>query len=277
MTDQNPIRDFVFILVDYYRRHGRSDMLWRQPEMDGRYDPYKILVSELMLQQTQVGRVTPKFAMFISIFPDVESLAAAQLGHVLQLWTGLGYNRRAKFLRQSAIYVVHNCGGQIPSNYQELLRLPGVGPNTAGAILAYAYNLPSIYVETNIRTVIIHHFFPNRSGIADSDIRHIMKDIIGQLDQLSPREFYWALMDYGAYLKATVGNLNTASKSYSKQSAFDGSRRQLRGKIIRLLSVRSYTFAEIMMQLGDVRTGDVLADLESEQLILRDDNILMLA
>jgi len=277
MAKQDSIGSFLEILELYYRAHGRSDMLWRQPESDGTHEPYKILVSELMLQQTQVARVTPKFSAFIDIFPDVAALAKAQLGDVLKLWSGLGYNRRAKFLWQSARYIVDNYSGTFPSTQKELLRLPGVGPNTAGAILAYTYDHPTIYIETNIRTVIIHHFFQDRTGIADADIREVMEKILGQLDDLTPREFYWALMDYGSHLKSTVGNLNKASKSYAKQSAFAGSRRQLRGQIIRLLSVGSYSFAELLIVLDDDRAESVLIDLESDQLIRRDNNILMLA
>ncbi|MCA9327351.1 A/G-specific adenine glycosylase, partial [Candidatus Saccharibacteria bacterium] len=131
------------------RQHGEElyrDMPWRS---DTR--PYYVLVSELMLQQTQVDRVIPKFQAFIAAFPDERILAQASLADVLKLWQGLGYNRRAKFLHDAAKHVV--ASGDFPLDEAGLVTLPGVGKNTAGAIMAYAYNQPAIYVETNVRAV----------------------------------------------------------------------------------------------------------------------------
>jgi A/G-specific adenine glycosylase len=266
------LQDFHTILVRFYGDHGRHDMLWRQPESDGSFDPYKILVSELMLQQTQVVRVTPKYAAFLEVFPSVQALGAAQLSEVLRLWSGLGYNRRAKFLWQSAQAVVRDYDGVFPTDSAGLQQLPGVGPNTAGAIMAYAFNAPVVYVETNVRTVIIHHFFPDQEGIADVEIREILSELLEQQgaegdDSLPPREFYWAIMDYGAHLKKTVGNLNRASKSFAKQSPFHGSRRQLRGAVIRLLSESPCSRQELLTTLDDERTGAVIDDLLAEKLI----------
>ena len=139
----------------FLRQQGEElyrDMPWRQ---DTR--PYYVLVSELMLQQTQVDRVIPKFLAFITQFPDEKVLAGALLADVLKQWQGLGYNRRAKFLYESAKAVV--VLGAFPDDEAGLLKLPGVGKNTAGAILAYAYNQPGLFIETNIRAVYIHHFF----------------------------------------------------------------------------------------------------------------------
>lgn len=270
------IDDFQRMLAQFYLDYGRHDMLWRQPEPDGSFDAYKILVSELMLQQTQVSRVTPKYIDFLGRFPNIQSLAAASLGKVLQLWSGLGYNRRAKFLWQAAQTIGSEFSGVFPQDYTELTKLPGVGPNTAGAILAYAYNQPVVYVETNIRTVIIHHFFQDETAVSDNAIREIIQQMLEPLGVMSPREFYWALMDYGAHLKATVGNLNHASTSYSRQSAFAGSKRQLRGQAIRLLAESPLAESELVELLADDRAAAVLADLLKEGMMRRDGKNLSL-
>jgi len=195
--------------------------------------PYYILVSELMLQQTQVARVIPKFEEFIGVFPDVQSLADASLADVLKRWQGLGYNRRAKFLHESAKMIVRDYGEDFPIEDKDLLGLPGVGRNTAGAIAAYAFNRPALFVETNVRTVYIHHFFNDAFSVDDRQII----DVLGRtLDKERPREFYWALMDYGAHLKAGgIRNIDQ-SRHYKKQSPLMGSVRQVRGQIIRTLS-----------------------------------------
>jgi A/G-specific adenine glycosylase len=256
------IQTFQEIIRDSYRQYGRADLPWRVPVADGCFDPYFIMVSELMLQQTQVPRVMPKYEAFLAQFPTVQALATTNLGGVLRAWQGLGYNRRAKFLWQAAQMVVEQ--GAFPATVPELVRLPGIGPNTAGAILAYAYNQPAVFVETNIRTVYIHHFFADRSDVADTEIRELLEQT---LDREHPREFYWALMDYGTWLKATIGNLNTASRHYAKQSKFHGSRRQIRGQIIRLLGERPRTFAELETIVLDERLPTVLAELTAEGLI----------
>jgi A/G-specific adenine glycosylase len=261
-------QQFLRTLAQYYTDYGRHDMAWRQPEPDGSYDPYKILVSELMLQQTQVPRVAPKYDEFMKRFPTVASLAAAELGDVLKLWSGLGYNRRAKFLWQAAQAVANDFGGEFPKAQAELVRLPGVGPNTAGAILAYAYDQPVVFIETNVRTVIIHHFLGDQSGIPDTAIREILEEIIPEVR--SPREFYWAMMDYGTHLKKSVGNLNKSSKTYKKQSKFHGSRRQIRGAALRLLGERSYDRAELLRALDDDRAETVVDELIQESLIIQD-------
>ncbi len=203
-------------------------MPWRQ---DTR--PYYILVSELMLQQTQVARVVPKFERFIAQFPDETTLADASLAEVLVQWQGLGYNRRAKFLWQAAQMVVREYSGQFPRDIQGLLSLPGVGKNTAGAIMAYAHNQPSIFIETNIRTVYIHHFFQDATTVTDTEIA---KKLQATLDCENPRTFYWALMDYGAYLKSQGIKTNSRSQQYKKQSKLEGSIRQVRGQIVKALA-----------------------------------------
>jgi A/G-specific adenine glycosylase len=249
---------------EFYRQHARHDLPWRLSELDGSFDPYKILVSEVMLQQTQVSRVVPKYASFLKTFPTIQALTAAPLGDVLAAWNGLGYNRRASFLWRAAQMIVDDWSGSFPTSVQELQKLPGVGANTAGAVAAYSFNLPEVFIETNIRTVFIHHFFKDQVDIPDAEIRQLVTETI---DKQNPREWYWALMDYGAFLKQTVGNLNRSSKSYAKQSKFVGSARQLRGAVIRELLDEPRTKAELAAALPDERLETVLANLSREGLI----------
>jgi len=254
---------FLETLWAQYAAHGRAELPWRLPEADGSYDPYKILVSELMLQQTQVARVLPKFESFLHTFPTVDALAQAPLSAVLRAWQGLGYNRRAKFLWQAA-QAIHE-HGSFPSTEAELVQLPGVGVNTAGAILAYAFNEPAVFIETNVRTVYMHHFFAGKDNVSDKEISELLKQTI---DAEHPREFYWALMDYGTWLKPQVRN-NASSKHYVRQSTFEGSRRQLRGRIIRMLSVGPVEMAELERMLQDPRFDEVAEELTRESMIVR--------
>lgn len=265
--------EFRDIVWDYYAKHGR-DLLWRQPEANGSFDPYKILVSEIMLQQTQVTRVTQKYVEFLNAFPSVSHLASASLGDVLRLWSGLGYNRRAKFLWQAANKLVSEYGGQFPSSQKELVGLPGVGVNTAGAICAYAFNQPVVFIETNVRTAYIHHFFADRHDVHDKELVPLIKQTV---DKENPREWYWALMDYGSFLKTTVGNVSRSSKHYTKQSTFEGSKRQIRGQVLKLLSSGQLSQAELTAKILDDRLASVLEDLQKEELILRDNKGYQLA
>lgn len=222
------ITSFQEVVWDYFRSHERS-MPWRD-------DPsaYNVLVSELMLQQTQVSRVMTKFDEFMTRFPDIVSLAEASLSDVLVVWSGLGYNRRAKFLHEAAKMVVSDYGGKIPSTHDALVSLPGVGANTAGAIMAYAYDQPVTYVETNIRTVLFHHFYTDTTNtVSDKELLVLSAQL---LDHAHPREWYWALMDYGTHLKKSAGGRLDSSKHYKKQSALAGSPREMRGRIVRALT-----------------------------------------
>ena len=247
----------------YFAAHQR-DMPWRSEPT-----PYHVLVSELMLQQTQVVRVLPKYQAFIERFPDVHSLAVAPLADVLAMWNGLGYNRRAKFLHAAAGQIVQHYGGEIPDSQAALMGLPGVGVNTAGAIMVYAFNQPVAFVETNIRTVFFHHFFADEDGIDDKEVAELVAQT---LDAESPREWYWALMDYGAHLKSTVGAAISRSKHYTRQSKFEGSRRQLRGEVVRRLLADDFDPASIQ----DTRLESVIADLEREEFIEKIDGRLRL-
>lgn len=256
--------EFHELLWDFYAKHGRDHLPWRQPAADGSFDPYAIVVSELMLQQTQVSRVIPKFHEFLMKFPTLGALAEAQLGDVLLSWSGLGYNRRAKFLWQAAQRVQSDYDGKFPDTIHDLVTLPGIGVNTAGAILAYAFNQPTIFIETNVRTVYIHHYFKDHTDIPDKAITPLLEET---LDRERPREFYWAMMDYGSHLKQTVGNLSKFSSSYAKQSKFDGSRRQIRGQVLKQLAEGPSTLAGLSANIPDKRLEGVLTDLINEELI----------
>lgn len=236
------------------------DMPWRA---DTR--PYYVLVSEIMLQQTQVDRVRPKFAAFIDRFPDEQSLAQATLAQVLELWSGLGYNRRAKFLHDAAKQVVEL--GKFPDTQQELQRLPGVGPNTAGALQAYAYNQPALFVETNVRTVYFYHFFTEQEQVNDAQVRELLEQT---LDREHPREFYWALMDYGAWLKRQGVRVNAMSQHYKKQSPLKGSIREIRGQIVRQLTTGDSTEADLRLSVDfDERFLPALEGLIRDGLVVR--------
>lgn len=281
------IVSFHRMLTNYYYESGRHDMPWRMPDKKSNFDPYKIMVSEIMLQQTQVDRVMPKYETFLKQFPSVHDLATASLGEVLKTWSGLGYNRRAKYIWQAARTVQDMFAGVFPRTAAELQELPGVGPNTAGAIMAYAYDEPVVYIETNIRTVVIHHFYPKSKAVADKSIRKIMEKLVPKIHDseamhmqgaiLGPREFYWAMMDYGSYLKKSAGNAARASKHYKKQSEFRGSKRELRGKIIRLLTTKPRTVQELEKQVQDDRLPDILNDLAREDMIIVDKQKLRLS
>jgi A/G-specific adenine glycosylase len=267
------LQQFQKALQAFYVVPGRQ-MPWRVPETAGTFDLYKIMVSEVMLQQTQVNRVIPKYQEFIQKFPDINTLAEASLGDVLVAWSGLGYNRRAKYLHQAAQQMVKDYSVDTSQTLNMLSKLPGIGHNTAAAICVYAYNQPQVFIETNIRTVFIHHFFSGTVVVEDKAITPILGECLAGQD---PRTFYWALMDYGTYLKATHGNLNSKSKHYSKQSSFHGSRRQIRGQVIRLLAGKAYSQKQLAAIIRDSRLEPVLGDLTSEGLIVRTKTIYTLA
>ena len=182
------LRLFRDLILAHYRAHGR-DLPWRQTT-----DPYRILVSEIMLQQTQVERVAVKYREFLERFPDFESLAHAPKSEVLLAWQGLGYNRRAIALQGAAQRVIEEYGGRLPADVETLATFPGIGKATAAAICAYAFNMPVVYIETNIRRIFIHFFFQDREGVRDDEILPLVERA---LDRENPREWYSALMEYG--------------------------------------------------------------------------------
>lgn len=231
-TDQE-ITKFGRVVWNYYKKHGRDDLPWRK-----KTDPYSIVVSEIMLQQTQVVRVLDYYRNWMKMFPSWSRLAEASLRTVLLQWKGLGYNRRGKYLHDISKQIVGAHKNKFPQDYKDILKLPGIGPYTAAAITAFSYNQPATLVETNIRTVIIHHFFADSQSVREKQIEAILERCMkkGSKAYKNPREWYWALMDYGSHLKTTVGNLNKQSKTYNKQSRFEGSRRQLRSRLLQFIA-----------------------------------------
>ena len=258
MVRRQSINEFLQTLWVHYDQHARRELPWRHTT-----DVYHVLVSEIMLQQTQVGRVVPKYEAFIQRFPNAQSLATAPLSDVLVLWNGLGYNRRAKYLHEAAKIMNEQ---EVAGTMDGLVRLPGVGVNTAGAICAYAYNQPVIFIETNIRTVLLYHFFKSAQAVTDAELREVLGKIMMQVD--NPREFYWAMMDYGAWLKTAKGTGNRQSKHYTKQSPFEGSRRQVRGAVLRLLTRKQQSMQELQQHISDQRLRSVLEDLGHDGLII---------
>ncbi len=258
VIDKDTTKAFHKQLWQAYDSYGR-DLPWRQPDVNGTFDVYKIMVSEFMLQQTQVNRVIPKYLSFLQAFPGIVALADTELIDVLSQWSGLGYNRRAKYLYEAAQTLR---SAQKPWTLDSLISCKGIGVNTASAIIVYAYNEPQMFIETNIRTVYIHHFFPKEDKVSDAQIVELLKET---LDRENPREFYWALMDYGTQLKKQGVRNTNRSKHYHKQSRFSGSRRQIRGEILRLLTKRKIIpLAELTEIIADDRLGDVLEDLKKE-------------
>ena len=203
-------------------------------ELPWRYigDPYAVLVSEVMLQQTQVARVEKHWTRFLSLFPTVDALAAAGTGDVLAQWQGLGYNRRALALKRAAETCSAERGGQLPATAEELEELPGIGPATAAGVMAFAYNKPSVYIETNVRTVFLHELFPDRDKVPDRELAPLVAATCPEDDA---RRWYYALLDYGAHLKTLVANPSRRSAHYARQSAFEGSRRQKRAELVRVV------------------------------------------
>lgn len=256
-------RAFTDTVWQHYRSAGRHTLPWRQTK-----HPYHILVSEVMLQQTQAARVIPKYKAFLKEFPSTKALAHAPLKDVLTLWQGLGYNRRAKSLQQAAQYVTEACRGRWPNTYEGLLALPGVGPYTAGAVLAFAYNEAVPLIETNVRTVYLHHYFKDKTDVSDADILALVEET---LTTDNPREWYYALMDYGAHLKQTIGNQNSRSKAHVVQSPFQGSDRQIRGAIVRLLTdhqrLTRARLHSLLTQLDELRIDVQLERLLEEGMV----------
>lgn len=219
------------------------DLPWRRT-----YDPYAIWISEVMLQQTQVSRVDGRWQRWLEHFPTVDALAAAAPSDVLEEWQGLGYNRRALSVHRAA-QAISEAGGVFPQDQKELVKLPGIGPATAAGIRAFAFNLHGVYLETNVRTVFLHELYPQAEGVPDSELIPLV-DLTCPASvsiaagtatanavtaELTPRSWYYALLDYGAYLKKTIPNPSRRSKSHVKQSRFEGSHRQKRAELLRAL------------------------------------------
>jgi len=270
MLSAEIIKNFQNKIYCYYKQNKR-DFPWRKS-----ISPYRVLVSEIMLQQTQVSRVAEKFVEFIKAFPNFKSLSKAPLKEVLRVWQGMGYNRRALYLKRIAEIIVNDYKEKLPVQPELLEQLPGIGPNTAASICAYAYNAPTIFIETNIRTIFIHEFFHHKKIVSDKDVL----PLVGQtLDAKKPREWFNALMDYGTMLKAEHPNPNRKSKHYIKQSTFKGSEREIRGKIIKLLTQCKHAEIRQIAKHTDQKSETlykILNFLVEEKLIQRRDNVFFI-
>jgi A/G-specific DNA glycosylase len=236
------IERFRELIHQHYRTQGRI-LPWRLTR-----DPYKILVSELMLQQTQVKRVVAKYESFLRDFPNFAALSRARLQNVLEMWHGLGYNKRALALKRTAQIVDTKFDGMLPSDYAALVELPGVGRTTACAIRAFAFDAPEVFIETNIRAVFIHFFFADAEGVKDAEIYPFVECT---LDRSNPRTWYYALMDYGVMLKKKYTNPSRQSAHHKRQAPFKHSNRQLRGQILALIVAHAdMTETELLRRLN---------------------------
>jgi A/G-specific adenine glycosylase len=254
-------KKFQGIIYRHFRDNQRP-LPWRSTT-----DPYRIMVSEVMLQQTQVERVLPKYTAFIARFPTVTALAEAPLSDVLALWQGLGYNRRGMMLKRAAEEIVARHGGEVPSTPADLARLSGIGKYTAGAIAAFAFGSPAPFVETNIRSVFIHFFFGDRTDVSD---REILPLVERTMDRDNIHDWYNALMDYGAMLKKSIPNPSRRSRQHIRQTPFRGSNREIRGMILKLLlELPGLPAEEIVLRTGKgaERVLEMLRALEREGLV----------
>lgn len=257
------IRSFRSAVWRFFRDHRRP-FPWRKTR-----DPYKILVSEVMLQQTQASRVVDKYNLFCVRFPTFKALAQARLSTVLRLWKGLGYNRRARALLDLARVVVSVHDGRLPENIEELRSLPGIGSYTAAAVRAFAFNRPGVVIETNIRAVFIHHFFPRQDTVHDHDLIPL---IAATCSKTRSREWYSALMDYGAHLKSKHRGIGRRSRSHVIQSKFRGSFREFRAKVLDAVTAHGkITFSNLKARFEDCTypLEEALESLSRDHLIVR--------
>lgn len=280
MSEPAETSDFaVDAFVSRVFEAGRAlyrDLPWRDTR-----DPYAVLVSEVMLQQTQVSRVVSYWHRWMADFPDLEALAAAPLEAVLLDWQGLGYNRRAIALKRLAETVVEayeaaGTGGpaQLPSDTRELVALPGVGPATAAGIRAFAYDLPSAYLETNVRAVVLHELFAEVDGVTDRELTPIVERAATRAADagISARDWNYALLDYGAHLKKSVPNPSRRSAHHSRQSTFEGSHRQKRARLLRAVlaspGMRACEYAEGWLEPH--LAEEILAELQRDGFVRRE-------
>ena len=265
------IAKFKELVYLYYQNNERK-FSWRT-----KITPYHVVVSEIMLQQTQTHRVADKFDAFITVFPTFAALATAPFEEVLRLWKGLGYNRRALNLQKIALRITLEYDQQLPNDPELLVTLPGIGKATAASICAFAFNKPTVFIETNIRTVFIYLFFSQETNIHDNDIIPLIAQTV---DQTNPRDWYYGLMDYGVMLKKTIGNFSRLSKHHTKQSTFKGSDRQIRGLILQaLLDTPGITEYLLIVRLNkeENRVLKMLDQLKREGFIQQQGKLLLLS
>lgn len=262
------IAGFRAQVLGFYAKRGRA-FPWRSTR-----DPWAILVSEVMLQQTQTERVLPKYLEWMAAYPSPHSLAEADLADVLSLWSGLGYNRRALALVKAASRIASL--GRFPDEEDELLELPGVGPYTARAVLAFAFGRPVVFIETNIRSVFLHSFFEGEDAVSDARIAPLVE---ATLDRDDPRSWYYALMDYGVEIKRAFGNPNGRSAHYAKQSPFADSHRRIRGALLKELGSRGRADADELaraLPFARERVDKALGELKAEGFVAESSGVYRL-
>ncbi len=273
---------FISSVWEAGKAHARNELPWRNID-----DPYAVYVSEVMLQQTQVSRVLKFWPSWMKAFPTLDALAAASTADVLERWQGLGYNRRALSLKRAAEICATEYAGKMPQSLAELESLPGIGPATSAGIYAFAYQKPAVYLETNVRAVYIHHFFAD--GTEKVSDRQLYPLVEATCSNDNPRAWYYALLDYGAYLKKQVPNPTRRSASYTRQSAFEGSLRQKRSFLVREVLAKPGISCDVLVELlnEEERAAgrealdsafvlDILKQLECEGFFTMSDNICMI-
>jgi A/G-specific adenine glycosylase len=259
---------FRELILGFYAKFGRS-FPWRSTR-----DPWAILVSEIMLQQTQTDRVVPKYLAWLDAYPDPAALASASLAEALTLWNGLGYNRRALALVRASSLIAS--ADHFPDDEESLLDLPGVGPYTARAVLAFAFGKPVVLIETNIRSVFLSSFFEGEEGVADSRIEPLIEATLLRED---PRTWYYALMDYGVEIKKKAGNPNRRSAHYARQSPFADSNRRIRGELLKTLGEGKTKDADELaaaLPFARERVTAALAELKAEGFVAESGGIYRL-
>ena len=273
MTISEKKKVFNRIILHWYKKNRRS-MTWRET-----CDPYKILVSEIMLQQTQVDRVRKKYDEFLKAFPDVATLARASRADVLRVWSGLGYNRRALYLHECAKTIVKDHAGKFPNTYDALIALPGIGRSTAGALLAFVFDRDVPMIDTNIRRILVRIFYKGKNMPNDKALYEFASDLI---PKGRGRVWNYALLDIGATLCRARGHSlscplmqlhgRVGDFVYKKpQQKFLGSRRYFRGQLLRMLVEQksvSMAQAERELKLSESELHEVIEALKSERIIV---------
>lgn len=271
------IQTFQKTILKWYKDNKRN-LPWRNTK-----NPYRIMVSEIMLQQTQVSRVLPKYKEFLKAFPNIKSLAECKDSDLLAIWSGLGYWRRARFLKEACKEIIKNHHGKFPKDAKMLLTLPGIGPYTAGAISCFAFGNTDAFIDTNIRRVYLHFFFKDKTDISDKEILEIAQKAILKSD---PANWHWALFDYGA-LVLKDKKINKKSRHYTKQSKFEGSFRSYRAKLMRTLlaqptksmpKIAALDFLEDVIREDeqDYSSSDILQSLVQDNLVKQNNTRIFL-
>ncbi|VVB60515.1 G/T mismatches repair enzyme [uncultured archaeon] len=251
------VQRFQKKVFSFYQQNKR-ELPWRNTT-----DPYKILVSELMLQQTQVSRVISYYERWIARWPTISDLASASRAEVLKAWMGLGYNTRAVYLHKAAQKIVAEYDGDVLTAMKQYQEIPGVGRYTAQAVQIFSRNTDLVTVDTNIRRIFIAEFHLSEELS--------MRELWGYAEQCLPlgrsREWHNALMDYGALHQTAK---KTGIRSVSQQSEFEGSDRQRRAAVLRLLLSGPASFDTIHRALGGERMKirKILGKMVDEDLLV---------